>query len=349
MIHFDWPWVFFILPLPWLVRYLLPAVRGRSEAVLALPAAYGMGLPRAVDGSGRSRSPAVLVLAVVIWVLLVGAASRPQWLGEPVNLPVSGRDLLMAVDLSGSMEVRDFQLEDKMVDRLTAIKQVAGDFIRRRKGDRVGLILFGRNAYLQAPLTFDRKTVQTFLEESIIGLAGKETAIGDAVGLAVKKILERPTPQSADPAQPVGEAGARKESSRVLILLTDGANTAGQIAPIKAAQLAAKEGLKIYTIGVGADEMLVRSIFGTRRVNPSEDLDEKTLTEMANLTGGRYFRARDRVGLEEIYRLLDELEPVEDDTQTFRPIHSLFFWPLGISLVLGYGLAWRHRLVRSQP
>ncbi|MBF0400576.1 MAG: VWA domain-containing protein [Magnetococcales bacterium] len=350
MIHFDWPWVFLILPLPWLVRYLLPAVQGKNEAVLRLPtSAQSMALPAAVDASGRRRPVTTWIVATLAWLLLVGAASRPQWLGEPVNLPVNGRDLLLAVDLSGSMEVRDFQLEDQMVDRLTAIKQVAGEFIRRRKGDRVGLILFGRNAYLQAPLTFDRKTVQTFLEESIIGLAGKETAIGDAIGLAVKKILERPLAEEIKQPAPTGADEQGKRSSRVLILLTDGANTAGQISPIKAAQLAASEGLKIYTIGIGADEMLVRTIFGTRRVNPSEDLDEKTLTEIAKLTGGRYFRARDRVALEEIYRLLDQLEPVQDDSQTFRPTHGLFYWPLGAGLLLGYGLAWRYRLERLRP
>jgi Ca-activated chloride channel family protein len=158
--------------------------------------------------------------------------------------------------------------------------------------------------------------VRTLLDESVIGLAGKETAIGDAIGLAVKRLKDQ------------------KQDSRVLILLTDGANTAGKVSPIKAADLAAQYGLKIYTIGIGADAMWVRSFFGRQKVNPSADLDEKTLTAIAKDTGGRYFRARNTRELEKIYHLLDKLEPVKKDTQSFRPVKALFFWPLGVSLIL---------------
>jgi Ca-activated chloride channel family protein len=207
------------------------------------------------------------------------------------------------------------------VDRLTATKQVAGEFIERRVGDRIGLILFGEAAYLQVPMTFDRRTVRTLLDESVIGLAGQATAIGDAIGLAVKRLRER------------------KESNRVVILLTDGANTAGAVEPVEAAKLAAREGLKIYTIGIGADEMLVRSLFGTRRVNPSTDLDEKTLGSIAELTGGKYFRARDTEELEKIYALLDELEPLEGEARKFRPRQSLYYWPLAFAFLIGVALA----------
>lgn len=316
MIHFDWPWIALILPLPWFIRRFLSAINAQKEAALCVPSSQIHSLPRSIPSSKKS-SKAILIVATLAWILLVTATTRPQWMGAPVELPISGRDLLMAVDLSGSMEMEDFKLNGTMVDRLTATKYVAGRFIQRRKGDRLGLILFGRNAYLQTPLTFDRKTVQTLLEEAVIGLAGKETAIGDAIGLAVKKSKDRP------------------QENRVLVLLTDGANTAGQVSPLKAAQLAASEKLKIYTIGIGADEMMVRSFFGSRRVNPSADLDEKTLTEIATLTGGRYFRARDTDELETIYQLLDQLEPIEEETQSFRPTRSLFFWPLSLSLLLG--------------
>ena len=183
-------------------------------------------------------------LAATAWCLLVLASCRPQWLGDPVEQAVSGRDLMLAVDLSGSMEEQDFIVNGKPVDRLTATKQVAGEFIKRRTGDRIGLILFGTRAYLQTPLTFDRQTVLTLLYESALGLAGENTAIGDAIGLAVKRLRKQST------------------ESRVLILLTDGANTAGEVSPLKAADLAADENLKIYTIGIGADEMIVRSFFG---------------------------------------------------------------------------------------
>jgi Ca-activated chloride channel family protein len=246
----------------------------------------------------------------------VSAAARPRWVGEQLELPVSGRDLMLAVDLSGSMEIEDFVIDGDAVDRLTATKYVASDFIARRNGDRLGLILFGRNAYLQTPLTFDLTTVRTLLLESVIGLAGKETAIGDAIGLAIKRLKDN------------------DEQSRVLILLTDGANTAGEVTPLKAAELAATHGLKIYTIGIGADEMIRRTLFGRQRVNPSRDLDEKTLRAIAEQTGGQYFRARDTAELERIYTQLDELEPVEAEQQTFRPVQALFVWPLAAALAI---------------
>jgi Ca-activated chloride channel family protein len=226
---------------------------------------------------------------------------------------------MLAVDLSGSMDAKDFELGSRRVDRLTATKAVAGDFIGRREGDRIGLILFGERAYLQVPLTLDRETVNTLLLEAFIGLAGEKTAIGDAITLAVKRIH--------DQGEEAGE--------QVLILLTDGANTAGEIDPLKAAELAQQIGLRIYTIGIGAEQMVVSSITGgMRRVNPSADLDEETLTQIADLTGGRYFRAKDTAGLQEIYRLLDEMEPVAEPEAGFRPVKSLFLWPLGGSFLL---------------
>jgi len=208
------------------------------------------------------------------------------------------------------MQMEDFKIKGKTVNRLEATKYVAHEFIDKRVGDRVGLILFGRQAYLQTPLTFDRKTVNTLLLEAEIGLAGKETAIGDAIGLAIKRLKDK------------------DKESRVLILLTDGENTAGEITPLKAAELAALNDLKIYTIGIGADEIIRRTFFGTQRINPSADLDEKTLTAIATKTGGRYFRARDTKGLQKIYALLNKLEPTEKESQHFRPISALYYWPL---------------------
>lgn len=182
----------------------------------------------------------------------------------------------------------------------------------RREGDRLGLILFGQQAYLQTPLTFDRQTVKTLLHESAVGLAGQETAIGDAIGLAVKRLREQPA------------------ENRVLILLTDGANTAGSVEPLRAADLAAAEGVRIYTIGVGSDG---RGPFrGLLAVGT--ELDEASLSAIASNTGGRYFRARDIRGLNDIYRLLDELEPVSAEEKTFRPVRELYDWPLSVALAL---------------
>ncbi|HIB53859.1 MAG TPA: VWA domain-containing protein [Nitrospirales bacterium] len=315
MIHFEWLWAAALLPLPWVVRWVFPNVEPIQDSALLVPSIEDFSCASVISVR-RSMVYIPLILAMLAWLLVVLALTRPQWLGDPVALPTTGRDLMLAVDLSGSMEAQDFQLRGAVVDRLTAAKAVAADFIVRRTGDRLGLILFGQKAYIQTPLTYDRETVRTLLMESAIGLAGRETAIGDAIGLAIKRLKKQ------------------SSSSRVLILLTDGANTAGEVKPRKAAELAAEQGLKIYTIGIGADEMVLSSLFGSRIVNPSADLDEETLMAIADRTGGRYFRAHNTQELEEIYSLLDTLEPVEHDVQMFRPRSALFYWPLGMALCL---------------
>lgn len=314
MIHFQWPWLFLILPLPLLIRYFFAANVTLEESALKVP--FLDDFPSEETHSIAAEKPWRLWLATAAWILLVLASTRPQWLGEPIEQAISGRDLMLAVDLSGSMEEQDFMLDGQQVDRLTALKAIAGEFIEHRAGDRLGLILFGEQAYLQTPLTFDRKTVAILLNEAQIGLAGKATAIGDAIGIAIKRLQ------------------GQKAGSRVLILLTDGRNSPGLFSPIKAAELAAENHLKIYTIGIGADEMIVQTWFGARKFNPSQDLDEKTLTEIAEKTGGKYFRARNTEELNKIYQLLDQLEPVEKDKQYFRPRAELYFWPLALALII---------------
>ncbi len=323
MYSLAWPWMLLALPLPFVVRAVLSPVTGKQDAGLKVPSFKGFAVL-----SDRSEVEQFLNwrfwIVVVSWILLLLAAAKPERIGDELDVPVSGRNLMLAVDLSGSMDAKDFELGNRRVDRLTATKAVAGDFINRREGDRIGLILFGERAYLQVPLTLDRKTVNVLLLEAFIGLAGEKTAIGDAITLAVKRIYDQG-----------GEGG-----EQVLILLTDGANTAGEIDPIKAAELAQQIGLRIYTIGIGAEQMVVSSITGgMRRVNPSADLDEATLTEIADLTGGRYFRAKDTAGLQDIYRLLDEFEPVAEPEAGFRPVTSLYYWPLAGAFVLASFLA----------
>jgi Ca-activated chloride channel family protein len=307
-----WPWLLVLVPVPWLLRLLMPVSRSSDVQALRVPwfsaVAGGKG--------GWMRRPWLAWVAALVWLLLVLAASRPQWIGEIESLPVTGRDLLLAVDISGSMDTQDMVLNKTAVNRLKVVKKVAGEFIQRRHGDRVGLILFGSRAYLQTPLTFDTETTATLLDESEIGLAGRETAIGDAIGLAVKRLRDD------------------AEAERVLVLLTDGANTSGEVQPLQAAEFAARDGLTVYTVGVGADEMMVQDFFGSRVVNPSADLDEDTLRTIAERTGGRYFRARDAKGLEKIYEILDELEPVESDVEIIRPVDELFYWPMGLAYVL---------------
>ena len=331
-----WPWVLACLPLPLLVNRLLRESRSLQDAGLKVPSFGGFAML-------TDRSPTEQLLnwklwvAAMAWILLVVAAARPERIGDELDMPVTGRNLMLAVDLSGSMDQKDFALGNRRVDRLTATKAVASDFISRREGDRIGLILFGERAYLQVPLTLDRETVTVLLLEAAIGLAGEKTAIGDAITLAVKLIHDH----------------AEDASEQVLILLTDGANTAGEVPPLKAAQLAERIGLRIYTIGIGAEQMEVSSLIGGRRnINPSADLDEETLTAIAELTGGRYFRAVDTGALQDIYRLVDELEPVEEPEAGFRPVKSLYYLPLAGSFALTALLCltslWQHLVIWRQ-
>ena len=304
-IEFAFVWVFLLLPLPLLVHLFFPPAPVNETAALRIP--FFQNLHTGLKPKKKSRSLFRFLLAIIIWVLLLTAAARPQFVGDTIKQSVTGRSLMMAVDLSGSMREPDMIISNGRVTRLTAVKIVAGDFISKRKGDRIGLILFGSQAYLQAPLTFDRKTVETLLKESSLGLAGRATAIGDAIGLAVKRLRKE------------------DEQDRVLILLTDGSNTAGNVDPLKAADLASQEKVKIYTIGVGSPR--------------SSDIDEPTLKAIAEKTNGRYFRARDVEGLLEIYKVLDEIEPVSKDELSYRPITELFYYPLALALGLSVFLA----------
>ena len=316
-LYLAWPWLLLLLPLPWLLRRWLSAAPGAGLQALRVPWFDRV----AAGGAGWMTRVGLAVVAGLAWTALLLAAARPQWVGEIETLPVTGRDLLLAVDISGSMDTQDMVLNGAGVNRLAVVKKVAGEFIQGRRGDRVGLVLFGSRAYLQTPLTFDTETTAILLDEAEIGLAGRETAIGDAIGLAVKRLRE-------DAA-----------SERVLVLLTDGANTSGEVQPMQATEFAAREGLRIYTVGVGADEMMVQDFFGTRMVNPSADLDEDTLKAIAERTGGAYFRARDAEALARIYEQLDELEPVESDQEAIRPVDDLFHWPLAAAFALVLGVA----------
>lgn len=325
MFEFAWIWVLVALPLP-LLFYLLPRRGEQQPAALKVPQLIqGLETTTQRKSSNKFR----LFIAIIAWIALVLAAARPEWLGEPVSIPAEGRDLMIAVDLSGSMKIDDMQINGRQVDRLKMIKYVLSDFIERRVGDRLGLILFADTAYLQAPLTYDRDTVNQLLNESLIGLVGEQTAIGDAIGLAIKRF------------------NAREESNKVLVLLTDGQNTAGNITPEQANELAINNGVTIYTIGVGADKMLVQSFFGSRQINPSQELDEDMLSKIASSTGGQYFRARDVESLQKIYATLDELEPIARESRQMRPLQALYYYPLGLALALSVLLGLYHLLANA--
>jgi Ca-activated chloride channel family protein len=318
---FAWPWLWLAFPLPWLARWLLPARRSDSDA-LKVPTGWHLDAI-AGAGSGVGRATRATAVAWLAWFLLCTAAARPQEFGEPISPPQSGRDLMLALDLSGSMTETDMELGGGVVDRLTAAKAVLADFLDRRTGDRVGLLVFGQRAYVMAPLTLDLDTVRQQLRDSVAGLAGRETAIGDAIGLAVKRLRRQP------------------EGQRVLVLLTDGVNSTGTLTPSKAAELAKQEGVRVHTIAFGSDGGSM-SIFGLAIPQSApEAIDEATLRQIAQLTGGRSFRARDTDELVQIYAELDRIEPVKRAGQAVRPRIERYPWPLsGALLVALLGFAW---------
>lgn len=310
---FAWPWVLLALPVPLLVRWLVPASPPRI-AGLRVPFADRLSAiagPRGSAGSLRGTH----MLQWLAWGLLCLAAARPQVLGEAVQPPQEGRDVMLAVDLSGSMSERDMRLGSRGVDRLTAAKAVLADFIERRTGDRIGLIVFGQKAYVLTPLTLDHDTVRSQLGDMLVGLAGRETAIGDAIGLGVKRLHAQPNDQ------------------RVLILLTDGVNTAGALDPGKAAELARDAGVRIHTIAFGGDGQSV-SFMGMQIQLPgmAPEMDEAGLKAIADTTGGRSFRARDTRELAGIYAEIDRLEPVQRPGEAVRPRLERYVWPLGLAL-----------------
>jgi Ca-activated chloride channel family protein len=318
VIHLAWPWMALLLPLPWL-RYVFSApAQPRGAAVFVPMAATFVGS----EARATSRSRYGRFIFAAIWLLLIAAAMRPQWLGEPVPVPTTGRRLMLAVDVSGSMATEDMA---GGATRLQVVQAVAGRFIDGRHGDRVGLILFGTQPYLQAPLTSDLTTVHRFLREAVVGVAGTETAIGDAIGLAIKRLRAE-----ADAGTAAGARPATAPGQTVLILLTDGENDAGVMPPLEAARLAAQSGLRIYTIGVGAAPE--SGFFGMGGGNT--DLDEDTLKAIANATGGKYFRATDAAALQGVYREIDRLEPAAGTQQWLRSTDEWFTWPLAVALLL---------------
>jgi Ca-activated chloride channel homolog len=305
---FAWPWLLAALPLPLLARWLLPVSRA-TGAALRVP--YGPRLDAIAQSGGHALHRGGIHPSLVLaWILLCVAAARPQQLGEAVQPPQVGRDLMLALDLSGSMSEPDMELGGRPVDRLTAAKAVLADFLERRAGDRIGLLVFGRRAYALTPLTLDRDSVREQLSDSVVGLAGQETAIGDAIGLAVKRLRAQPAEQ------------------RVLILLTDGVNTAGALDPRKATELARSEHVRVHTIAFGGDGSL--SVFGFKLPMPGagDEVDESTLRSIAEQTGGRFFRARDTAQLVDIYAEIDRLEPIRRPGKAVRPKLERYAWPL---------------------
>ncbi len=324
MPEFAWPWVFVLLPLPWLLwRGLKPAAPGQA---LLLPHATLSWS----DGDGIPVRSAASWLLGLGWLCLLVAAARPQTLGAPQAQRHSGRAMMLAVDLSGSMQTPDMQLGGQQLSRFGAVEAIAGDFISRRSGDELGLILFGTRAFLVTPLTYDLSAVRAQLQSAAVGLPGTETAIGDAIAVAVKRLAALP------------------EQARVVVLLTDGVNNSGNISPQDAARAAKAAGVRIYTIGIGATSMTVPGLFGDSVINPSADLDANMLTYLAHETGGQFYRATDGNQLADAYRAIDALEPMPQQGPSLRLRREWFRVPLAAAvLCLLLGMFWpRLRIVQ---
>lgn len=321
MFNFADFWIILLLPLPWLIRHILPTAKAYTQSALVVPFFQRFeAITQQKRMSGKYLSTRRFIM-YTIWVLVIIAAAGPQWLGKPYEVARAGRNIMLALDISGSMQIPDMELNNKPTERLNVVKQVAKDFVNQREGDQVGLILFGSRAYVQTPLTFDLRTVDNMISDASIGLAGQQTALGDAMGLAIKRLSKLP------------------QKSRVVILLTDGANNSGTVDPIQTANLAAQEGIKIYTIGLGADRMLVPGLLGPQVVNPSASLDEDALKKIAEITGGKFFRAKNSQALMQIYDAIDSLEPSSGKASLFRPVTDYYFWPLGAALFLAFFMA----------
>jgi Ca-activated chloride channel family protein len=321
MVELAWPWVLVFLPLPWMIWLWAPRAVFQVASALKVPffaAMLGMMDNKKLALSSHAKPG----LMFFIWSLLLLALADPRWVGQPQPVMRDGYHIMLALDLSGSMELNDMIWQGRPVTRLAVVKRAAEQFVQDRPGDKLGLILFGSQAYLQTPLTYDRHSVLMRIEDATVGLAGKTTSIGDALGLAVKRLQNVP------------------KKGRVIILLTDGVNNSGVLAPLKAAELAQADKIKIYTIGLGAevDPRAMQSLLF--HMNVTADLDEETLKEVAKMTGGKYFRATDLNSLQTIYQSINQMERQSQEQATVRPQHDYYPWPLGVALcLLFYALA----------
>ncbi|MEL0438007.1 VWA domain-containing protein [Phycobacter sp. K97] len=310
MISLAAPYALLALTLPWLVWRLVPP---RMERVSALRFPFFRQIVAAADvkpGPGAvvlQRSRLQLLIACLVWILLVLALARPERLGAPIEITKSARDVVLAIDISGSMDIVDFAREDgTRLQRLAAVKEVVEQFVAERDGDRIGLIVFGTRAFVQAPLTEDLATILELVKQTEVGMAGPHTAIGDAIGLAIR------TFEVSDIDQ------------RLLILLSDGADTGSRMSPVNAAEIAAARGVEIHTIAVGDP-----------RADGENRVDTRALADIAQRSGGSAFFASDYTALAEVYQRIDEMTPRLVEELSYRPRTPLASICLGLAALIG--------------
>lgn len=309
MLEFAYPIALLAIPLPLVMWWLMPPQR---ERVSALRIPFFDQITAAAGSDARAGAVILrrrwlqMVAAVLIWLLLVAGLAKPEWVGEPIVRTEAARDIMLALDLSGSMDYHDFPGEDgKDVSRFEAVQRVVGRFVAERENDRIGMIVFGTKAYLQLPFTRDLDTASALVELMEVGMAGPKTALGDSIGLAINSF----------------ESSEVKD--RLLILLTDGNDTSSKMTPINAADIAKLSDVEIYTIGIGDTDAT-----GEDRV------DFNTLAAIARRTGGEFYNAEDEAALETVYRRIDQTAVADVQTQSWRPRESLVHWPAGLAVIL---------------
>lgn len=317
MINLDWPWVLLLLPLPIFIRLLRA---DSTEIDIRVPTALGKALNE-VSTKHNSIIDVRWALLWASWISLLVALSQPWHPGDTVVQPVSGRAISIVVDVSGSMERKDFTLNGQTLNRLAVVKKVASEFISNRQGDRVSLVLYGKQAFIASPLTFDLNSVISILNSAGIGMAGRSTAIGDAIGLSIQTLSSDPSTQKA------------------IVLLSDGTNNAGSVEPESAASFAKSMGIRIHTIAMGSEDKELTGF----AVAQSADLDEDTLLAVAEESAGEFFRAKTFDDLQDIYLTIDSLERSEVNAPPVILRHDLRHWPLYILFICFCVLAYQQR------
>ena len=309
MFSFLWPFLAVLFPVPFVIRRIL------SPAPQSLQKTGAIKVPFFEKLKKISINKITLIhnkslWPILTWICFLLATMRPVWLGTPVPVQNNARNIMLALDVSGSMAEEDFDLKGFPVTRLDMLKNLTHDFIQTRTGDNIGLVIFGSEAYVYAPLSPDIKTLQELNDEIGIGIAGEQTAIGEALALATQNSASVPA------------------ESRIVILMSDGYSNAGSVSVDDGLKLAQNQGIKVYTVGIGSNAKVVQDFWGAIQINPSLDLDEKTLENIAQTTGGKYFRAKSTKDLAEIYALINQLEPIEQNEHFIQPRKELFYFPL---------------------